>query len=151
MTNNNKAIKLTVGLGVAGNPDLNTPPPPHPSPHLQGGSEVQTVALELQPWAVLTVELTEPAPVLLDGWVLLHQKRLGDVLLIIPDHHVALKLCTNTCVITLYSYFVWLNKSWTYYIRFAVISQRGTEVCRAQLIKCHFLVNPLPAESWYFR
>lgn len=53
------------------------------------------MAPELQPRAVLAVELTEPAPVLLDGLVLLHQQRLGDVPLIIPDHHVALKLCTR--------------------------------------------------------
>lgn len=65
-----------------------------------GRSEVQSVVLELQPRAVLTVELTEPAPVLLDGWVLLHQERLGDVLLIIPDHHVTLKLCTQTQKVT---------------------------------------------------
>lgn len=27
----------------------------------------------------------------------------------------------------------------------------GTEVCWAQLIKCHSTVNPLPAENWYLR
>lgn len=46
----------------------------------------------LQPWAVLSVELAEPATVPLDGRVLLHQQRLGDVLLIVPDHHIPFKL-----------------------------------------------------------
>lgn len=55
-------------------------------------SEVQSVTLVLQSWAVLAVELTEPAAVLLDGRVLFHQERLGDVRLVVPDHHVPLKL-----------------------------------------------------------
>lgn len=55
-------------------------------------SEVQRVVLVAQPRAVITVKLTEPPPVFLDGRVLLHQQGLRDVLLIVPDHHVPLKL-----------------------------------------------------------
>lgn len=58
----------------------------------RGHSEVQCVMLVPQSGAVVTVELTEPAAVLLNSWVLFHQHGLGDVLLIVPDHHVSLKL-----------------------------------------------------------
>lgn len=68
------------------------PDPTSPAAVARPGSEVQSVPLVPQPRAVLAVELTEPAPVLLDGRVLLHQQGLGDVRLVVPDHHVALKL-----------------------------------------------------------
>lgn len=55
-------------------------------------SPVQGVMLVAQLRAVLTVELTEPAPVSLDGRVLLHQHGPGDVRLIVPNHHIPLKL-----------------------------------------------------------
>lgn len=55
-------------------------------------SEVQCVVLVAQARTVITVKLTEPPPVFLDGRVLLHQQGLRDVLLIVPDHHVPLKL-----------------------------------------------------------
>lgn len=61
-------------------------------------SEVQSVLLVLEPGAVLAVKLTEPAPVPLDGAVLLHQYRLSHVLLIVPDHHVSLELQPETNV-----------------------------------------------------
>lgn len=38
-----------------------------------------------------------------------------------------------------------------FYVQCATINQCVTEVCWAWLIKCHSLVNPLPAESWHFR
>ena len=52
--------------------------------------------LETQPGAVVAVELAEPASVLLDGRVLLHQQGLGDVRLVVPDHHVPFKLKHKT-------------------------------------------------------
>jgi len=70
-------------------------PPTHPHQFLcfRGeGSEVQRVPLVGQPGTARAVELTVPAPVFLDGQVLLHQEWLGDVLLVVPDHHVTLKL-----------------------------------------------------------
>lgn len=67
-------------------------PTSSPAAAARPGSEVQSVPLVLQPRAVLAVELTEPAAVLQDGRVLLHQERLGDVGLVVPDHHVPLKL-----------------------------------------------------------
>lgn len=42
--------------------------------------------------AVLAVELGEPAPVPQDGGIFLHQQRIGEELLVVPDHHVPLKL-----------------------------------------------------------
>lgn len=67
-------------------------------------SEVQRVVLEAQTWAVLAVELTKPAAVFLDGRVLFHQQRFRDILLIVPNHHVPLKLPTRRRVVTLPGY-----------------------------------------------
>lgn len=63
-----------------------------PDPARSGPSEVQGVVLVLKRRAVFAVELLIPEPMLPNGGVLLHQQRVGDVLLIVPDHHVSLKL-----------------------------------------------------------
>lgn len=55
-------------------------------------SPVQALLLRREPGALLAVELGEPAPVLLDAGVLSDQQRLGQVLFVIPDGYIALKL-----------------------------------------------------------
>lgn len=59
-------------------------------------SEVQVVVLVLQPGTVFTVELTEPASVLQDGGVFFGEQRFGDVLLVVPNHDITIKLFTQT-------------------------------------------------------
>lgn len=61
-----------------------------------GGSEVQSIPLILQPRAVLAVELAEPTAVSPNSGVLLNQERLGDVRLVVPDHHVTFELYRQT-------------------------------------------------------
>ena len=55
-------------------------------------SPVQALLLRQDPRALLAVELGVPAPVLLDAGVLSDQQRLGQILFVIPDGYIALKL-----------------------------------------------------------
>lgn len=61
-------------------------------PKTGGPSPIQLSLLGTEFLAVLAVELGEPAPVPQDGGIFLHQQRLGEEPLVIPDHNVPLKL-----------------------------------------------------------
>lgn len=60
-------------------------------------SPVQALLLCQEPRALLAVELGIPAPVLLDAGVLSDQQRLGQILFVIPDGYIALKLGGEGC------------------------------------------------------
>lgn len=57
-----------------------------------GSSPVQALLRRRGPHALLAVELREPAPVLLDARILSDQQRLKQVLFVIPDGYISLKL-----------------------------------------------------------